>query len=308
MEIVDFSQTGGFPVKQKTFGKLQMAHFEILKAIIGHFGLDNSNSYIISGCEIAGANITPGVLYIKGDLCTFAGGAGTLTTKIDKIVTTEDAAFKNGNNYPVYTSIVADINSDGPPLSNFIRVPNVQAMVNQVVNYTDIENIPAGLVIDPAVGATPVQPLLLDRVAKIERMVAPLLNKGGVLLWNKPANQIPTGWQECVDFQGRMPVGLDTRTFNGQFMNPEFSQVGTEGGNKNGVLDIENLPPHDHEVGYLPLDLAGSNDGYLQSEIVGPTSQTKVKTTKSGGLQNGTIKPFSVLNPYRVVTFIEFIG
>ena len=300
MEKIDFSRTGGFPVKQKTFSKLQLAHFEILKAIIGHFGLPDVGSFIISGCTLVGLDISPGMVFIDGDLCYFKGGKQFEDNKIAKIISTEDAAFKNGANYPVYTTIDAAMNENGVPYANFVRVPGVNEMVNQVTNYGDIANIPLGLVIDPAVGATPAQPLLLDRITKLEQMVAPLLNKGSLLLWNKPASQIPAGWQECVDFKGRMPVGMDVRTLNGQFTNPEFSQFGSEGGSKKKAILKANLPNYDLSRPVGRETVAGGSE-LIYSNAPGNTFTENIN---SGG---GDV-PMDVLNPYRVVIFIEYIG
>ena len=310
MKEIDLTKTGGFPIKQKTFDHLQLAHFEILAAMIGHFGLPNIGNFIISGCKIVGANITPGFMFIDGKLCPFAGGIGTIATKIGKVTTTEDAAFKNGSNIPVYITVIAAEYATGVALSDFERVPNVQEMVNQAVNYSDLVGIPAGLVIDPAVGATPIQPTLFDRLTKLEQMVAPISNKGVLLLWNKPASvPLPIGWQECVDFRGRMPIGLDTRLLNNSLINPEFSQIGLSNiYSKTVKLEIENIPAHDHDICSDAINLAGASDPYVNTQIADPGAAVINKTSKEGGNPDGTTEPFSIMNPFRVIMFIEYIG
>ena len=301
MKEIDLTKTGGFPIKQRTFDHLQLAHFEILATMIGHFGLPNIGNFIISGCKIVGANITPGFMFIDGKLCPFAGGNGTIATKIGKVTTTEDAAFKNGSNIPVYITVIAAEYATGVALSDFERVPNVQEMVNQAVNYSDLVGIPAGLVIDPAVGATPVQPTLFDRLSKLEQMIAPISNKGALLLWNKPASvPLPIGWQECVDFRGRMPIGLDARLLNGLPINPEFSQVGYFDGSKTKLIEKKNIPNYNltRDVGVETVD-GGTNT--IWSSAPG-NSHTQI--INSGGLD----VPLNVMNPFRVIMFIEYIG
>lgn len=314
MEKIDFTYSGGFPVKSKTFSKLQEAHFEILKALIGHFELPNVGSFIISGCQLIGSDIASGVMYINGDLCLFKGDKQFEDNKIAKITSVEEAAFKNGANNPVYITIEAAMNSNGVPYALFNRVPGVSEMVNQVINWNEIDGVPEGVVIDPAVGAQPAQPLLLDRIAKLEQMVAPLLNKGSLLLWNKPANQIPAGWQECTNFRGKMPVGMDiTVDGMGAFVNPEFSPLtagatdpGRTGGNKNKTLVLTEIPSHSHEVAVFANGSASGNaDGHPDNYI---DENRRINSRNSGGLPDGTTKSFSLLNPYRTVIFIEYTG
>ena len=148
MKKINFTQAGGFPLEEKTLDNMQIAYFDILRTVIGHYGLPSLGNFIIYGCEIVSNTIQPGMMYIDGDLCFFAGTIGDLTTKIKKIETIEDAPFEGGNNLPTYFDYSALVNTGGIALSNFIKTPKVQELVNQAIDWADIQNIPNTIVQD----------------------------------------------------------------------------------------------------------------------------------------------------------------
>lgn len=133
--LIDFTQLGGFRFEQPTLNKLQATSYLFLKAMIGHFGIPDVGNFIISGCNIDGANITEGIMYIDGVICPFEEIAGTLATKIKKLVTTESLEFQNGTTPAVFQKFTAVVDASGTALSDFIRVPSPF-------------NLPANLVID----------------------------------------------------------------------------------------------------------------------------------------------------------------
>lgn len=125
MTTIDFSKNGGYRLKQPTFAKMQAAYKEILAALVTVLGLTDTGKYIISGCQISGLNITPGIMYIDGELCSFAGSAGSLTTKIKKNVLLESLAFKDGSNQQVFRTTNAIVDPSGDALSTFVRATPV---------------------------------------------------------------------------------------------------------------------------------------------------------------------------------------
>lgn len=133
--IIDFTQLGGYRLEQPTLRKMQETTYLFIKAMIGHFGIPDSGKFIISGCQIAGENITEGILYIDGHICPFENAPGTLATKIIKVVTTETLVFQNATTPTVFTKYTAAVNDAGTPLSAFVRVPSPF-------------NLPANIVID----------------------------------------------------------------------------------------------------------------------------------------------------------------
>jgi hypothetical protein len=293
MKRTDFTHTGGFPLEQRTLSDMQDTYLEILKAIIGHFGLSNIGNYIISGCEIVGVNITPGMTYIDGDLASFPGAVGDATTKIAKITTLGDGAFEDGNNFPVYSDYTAAVNATGVALSAFTIVPKVADLVNIP--------LPLNIVYDPNFGTA--NPSVLQRIAELEKKNAVFQVGGGMVFWNKAANLIPPGWHEVVNWRGRMPVGMDiTVDGTGAFVNPEFSPVtsggsdpGRTGGAKSKTLLIAEIPAHTHSV---DVSTGGATAG--GGSGVEPTSG---QTGATGGGQ-----AFSLLNPFQTVLFIEWTG
>lgn len=139
--LINFEELGGYRLEQPTFEKMQSTYYLFLKALIGHFGIPDIGSFIISGCEIDGDNITPGIVYINGTICEFAGSAGTLATLIKKTVTTETLEFFNGTTKAVFQKFTATVDAAGTALSEFVRVPSPF-------------NLPVGTVIDPNYVAT----------------------------------------------------------------------------------------------------------------------------------------------------------
>ncbi|WP_264522133.1 hypothetical protein [Flavobacterium sp. N1994] len=146
--IIDFSRLGGYRLEQPTFDKMQSNTFGILDALMGHLRVPNVGNFIVSGCELAAGNIGPGIMYIDGVLCPFAGttsGTETTATKIKKNVVTSSLSFENGTNPAVFTAINAIVDAAGTALSSFIRIP-----YNDVVAWSTLVDIPTDLVHDAA--------------------------------------------------------------------------------------------------------------------------------------------------------------
>ena len=315
MKKVNFTQAGGFPTDEKTFDFMQAAYFDVLKTVIGHFGLPETGNFIISGCELGSsvtgtgphAVITAGIMYIDGDLCIFDEIAGGNFTKIKKIEIIEDAPFESAGNLPTYYSYKAMENSSGVALSEFVRLPKVQELVNQTIHWEDIPDKPA-IVIDPAVAPALT---IWQRIELLEKKAAVFTAGGGMVLWNKPANQIPWGWHEVVDWRGRMPIGLDnTVDSSGAFVNPEFSPLttgvvdpGRIGGNKGVTLIADNLPKIELKYGASQNDEGDPGDNIVTS---GNEQYNSNKTFFSFGSTTPT--KVGILNPYRTVIFIEYTG
>lgn len=301
MKKIDFDFSGGFPMKSKTLSSMQTAYFEVLKTVIAHFDLPNTGYYIIGGCELLASGIASGMMYIDGDICPFLGSdTGGTSTKIAKVETIEEAAFKNGLNNPVYYTYTALVNETGVALADFERVPTVEEiktkeaiLSNQITQCSEALDI------------------ISQKMVTIESKTAVFMAGGGMVLWNKPANEIPEGWQEVENWRGRMPVGVDVSVdSSGAFVNPEFSPInngsGRTGGAKNHTLTLEEMPKHNHNVAVFANGSASGNaDGHPDNQI---DPNRKVASDYTGGQPDGTTKAFSVLNPYRTVYFIEYTG
>lgn len=126
MKTINFDYTGGFPLEQPVLKRMQSANLLVLDAFVKQLGCEDIGNYIISGCKISGENITPGIMYIDGELCLFAGAVGDQTTKIKKQTNTLTAPFENGTNPPVFIETLAVVNAAGTELQNFTRFFYVQ--------------------------------------------------------------------------------------------------------------------------------------------------------------------------------------
>lgn len=194
MKTIDFSQNGGYRLKQATFARMQEAYTEILLSFIKVMGIPQTGNHIITGCEIEGVNITSGFMYIDGELCPFSQAEGTLATKIKKNIFLESIAFKNGSNLPVWRTTTAIVDPYGTPLSEFIR-HNIVIDNNYV--HTD-NNFTAALLaklnaIEPGAEVnvqpdwTVVNPLS-DAFIKNKPQIPNVLKIGEVILGNFPSN------------------------------------------------------------------------------------------------------------------------
>lgn len=146
-------------------------------------------------------------------------------------------------------------------------------------------------------------PNLITRLTNLENSIQPMINKlavfqagGGMVFWNKPAELIPFGWHEVIDWRGRFPVGID-------ISDTDFDVLGKQDGVKNTVLNINHIPQHDHGLTQIRnhSDNFGNNGFFDQAQ----GGSTGLRTDKTGAV-NPT--PINNLPPYRTVLFIEYTG
>jgi len=139
---------------------------------------------------------------------------------------------------------------------------------------------------------------LLSRITKLEKQPATAVPKGMIAIWGKPA-PFPEGWEEYVPLRGRMPIGFDSTQ-------SEFNNWNArDGGSKSKKLSIDELPT------VSPINGFGIQKGGKFGGLNGLT----LGDTGTGDYPPGQFikpfggdMPFSILNPYRVVHFIEYTG
>lgn len=256
MNKTNFNQTGGFPLKTERLQEMETAY-----SIFNAFGSLAGDLTIISGCALAGSTIGDGKVYINGELLDFKQAAVTPTSTVVIIEEAVNRGFKNGVVKTVHTKRYATFGTAEASWlwSNFKRVDAMSVM--------------------------------MARLDVMEKKTAVFQSGGGMVLWNKPAVDIPVGWREVLDWRGRIPVGLDP-------IQTEFDQMGKTGGAKNKTLSINEIPSHTH--GFRAYVQSGSNSG-SGGEAAGYFEDRQTEATGGG-------QAFSLMNPYRVVLFIEFIG
>jgi hypothetical protein len=117
---------------------------------------------------------------------------------------------------------------------------------------------------------------------------------GGMLLWKRPVSDIPPGWQEVVNWRGRLPMGYDPG-------DADFNTIGATGGIKQQVIVEANI----QEITVSLPTADGAIPGGYSSSFVGLSQSSSTHSTVKVGVTTPT--PLE-LNPYRIAMFIEFVG
>jgi len=154
----------------------------------------------------------------------------------------------------------------------------------------------------------------------VNSLMAPFLgtegnNGKGWVLFNDIVANIPAGWAEVTEMRGRTAFGQLTG-------DPAFGSIGNTGGGKTKTLTVPNLPAHsffvanstdaDAQNPVTSLNTVARKSANTTTEesnnfdvlLAGVNGQANVGQTNTIG--NGTA--FDVMNPYRVVTYIKWIG
>lgn len=130
-------------------------------------------------------------------------------------------------------------------------------------------------------------------------------SKSGVIWpWRFAQSLIPSGWQECTDFQGKTCIGQDPSDLYNAVTNPTgLSQgINTIVGNKNVVLDANNIPELKTDASEFATGPGRTVQAYIE---INAAASGKTFLTVNGSTSND---PVELLNPARIVMWIEFIG
>jgi hypothetical protein len=162
---------------------------------------------------------------------------------------------------------------------------------------------------------------LIDRLNILESKPATAVPIGMIAIWGKSA-PFPEGWEEYIPLRGRTPIGLfnPTAEERSDFQDGDggngiayyrdssnypvypFETIANFGGRIGKKLSIEEMPEHSHN---LPSDNGGS--GTMQSLVESNNSDEGFNNTHNSASTGGS-KYFSMLNPYRVVYYIQYTG
>lgn len=278
MNVINLIQTGGYKAFLQDINFMQEAY-----TLFNSLGFLAGDKTIIWGCNQQGSTTTEGFVFLNGELFPFQGGTTISTVKIIQDVTNKE--FQDGTVKParIIRKVAFATGAGSIPWEDFKRI-------------TPIKDIQLALA---EKATTEALNTLANRVATLEKYAAPFaVSGGGMVLWRKPANEIPDGWREVTDWRGRLPMGW----------NPDdaaFSTMGQNIGAKTANVSVT-LPysgwsftstdkPDTGKGGRL---VVASGD-HEQSEYL--ESIAVAKADKSGA---GTI---NLLNPARIVMFIELI-
>ena len=298
MRTFNYNQTGGFKVTTETLADITPA-YSIVEGVARMAG----NKAIISGCveTNAGAVISDGIVMINGELLEFKGGAKQNTVIIREIITQKK--FENGEMKDVIIDRFATFgfSQDSLPWTDFKRIPALNTLEGKFKTIDDFIN------------SVPLQQIEA-RLTKLERASKPIIDGNAPVLFMRPASEIPEGWEECTEFRGHFPIG----------MNPDdldFKQVLQSGGNKTHKLTVGELPSHSFKIfggdGMNTANLSDNPDGTAANAGDSQTANEDWNyrvTTGSGEARFGKTNTLGgdldhdIMNPYRVVIFIRFKG
>ncbi|PZP45042.1 MAG: hypothetical protein DI598_13855 [Pseudopedobacter saltans] len=271
----NYTYPKGFPGDQ---AYLQIQENSIADA--QSIGLAIAKLFIISGCKVDDGIAASGIVSVNGEVMALEGGNVEETVFVESM----EVAGQFGDGVTRPFRIVRTLKF---------------GTGNEQYNWADFklkENS------------------ILDRIEKLEKMCAPIAAGvgGSMMFWNKPANTIPDGWQEVLDWRSRMPIGYDPD-------DTDFNTVGKTGGEKTHQLTIAEMPAHrfkngvvdDKEFtdsfnvfayGQTTEDLSGFNKGNISNTAGNtPAYQGYTNTLGSNAWHNN-------MSPYRTVLFIEFVG
>lgn len=291
MNLYSFLQTGGFPMDVNVLDNMQKAYqlFNALGALAGDLS-------IIKGCNLAGTTVSDGVVYINGEVLEFR--SGVLSDNVVIVEEPSSSTFENGQVKPTHFVRYATfgVATTSYPWASFKRAFPTREIAGALANKVD----------------SGVMQAILNRIAILEAKSAVFQAGGGMVLWNKPASQIPTGWAEVADWRGRMPVGWNPNDV-------DFDTVGETGGQKTKRLTTPEIPAHSHKL-FSPANTAvgiqvnGNTHPIVSSDGTGWGNDSyRIRASNQApslgdSATEGSGNEFSIMNPYRVVLFIEYVG
>ena len=285
MNRINFENTGGFPLGAYTLDFMQKSY-----QLLNTLGNIAGNLSILSGCEEVGRSITDGVVYIDGEVLPFKGAP--ISEKVIIVETSQKRIFKDGVEKAVeYTRYATFGNSiNGRLWADFKRPLNNQQIEAQ--SFTE-ENS------------------LLKRLEKLEERVRKTVPIGLVAIWDKPASEIPEGWEEHTEMQGVVPAGYKSD-------DSDFGAIGTKVGSKTVRIEKNNLPDIEIDlknkngsgfevIGFNLENYSGQNEGGWSNSgslpYWGKESGNNIKAHL-----NGKEQPINNIQPSRIVKFIRFVG
>lgn len=286
MNTINTEHNAGYP-----FDVAFLAFMQNSYSLFNSLGSMAGNKAIISGCEEIGNTITPGTVFINGELFPFEGGAKGDTVIIKE--ETNEVTFDDGFLRPLENIRTAAFGRSTPEKTynweDFKRVYNLQYLGENKTDNTETEK-------------------LLKRIEKLEKQkqAVPI---GLIALWGKPASEIPAGWREYVNLRGKMPIGLDPDYSKTTTDSQDYglNQLLKQGGERSHKLTIAEIPSHSHQQGSEALYNLFGGGSYVGERSWGGTKGV-VAFTKQNTSTVGDDHPHNNMPPYRVVQFIEYVG
>lgn len=266
---INFLQTGGVPLTNDLMQDIMSAIqlYDVLGSLAGHLT-------IVSGCEITGTNVSPGVVAINNEVLYFEGGGVVPTVYIH----TEEIqkTFEDQTDKVLILKKTVKFGSGTTNYNwdDFFRLKTLKEIQIKAFNSASQADLD----------------VIKQDVELLKLKTAPIINGGVVLAWMKPVSEIPAGWKECTDFRGKTIVGWNPN-------DTDFSTLGTNIGEKTHTLTRPELP--DFGMSFqLGLEKVGTGNRNALSRQGG---NEFTQWISSGG-QN---QPHNNIQPSRIAIFIE---
>lgn len=287
MNKLNLTHEAGYPFDVNFLAFMQNAY-----NLFNHFGHLAGNKVIISGCEEVGNTISPGTVYINGELFPFEGGAKDSTVFIKEL--TNEVTFEDGFLRPLEVIRSVAFGRSTPEKTfnweDFKRVNNLQELEAKKAENQALEDLKKEV----------------EKLKK-QKQAVPI---GLIALWGKPASEIPAGWREYVNLRGKMPIGLDPDYVKSPEDSHDYrlNALNQSGGERSHKLTIDEMPRHKHDT---VNDASGSDrdsKGYgsaftMDTDEITYNRRNLMRIEPTGGDQSHNNMP-----PYRVVQFIEYVG
>ena len=287
MNKLNLTHEAGYPFDVNFLAFMQNAYI-----LFNHFGHLAGNKVIISGCEEVGNTISPGTVYINGELFPFEGGAKDSTVFIKEL--TNEVTFEDGFLRPLEVIRSVAFGRSTPEKTfnweDFKRVNNLQELEAKKAENQALEDLKKEV----------------EKLKK-QKQAVPI---GLIALWGKPASEIPAGWREYVNLRGKMPIGLDPDYVKSPEDSHDYrlNALNQSGGERSHKLTIDEMPRHKHDT---VNDASGSDrdsKGYgsaftMDTDEITYNRRNLMRIEPTGGDQSHNNMP-----PYRVVQFIEYVG
>lgn len=215
MNRLNFNQSVGFPLETNILSEMQTS-WSILNALGGIAG----NFSILQGCTVSGTTVSDGVVFINGEVIEFKGGQAQ--TNVIIVENRQALEFEDGNaNDVIFTRYATfGVATAQWPWAGFVRPLETKSVSGLLADKEDKTTVAA----------------LISRVTALENRPSNI-PIGLIAIWDRPAAEIPDGWEEYVDLRGRMPIGQTAD-------DSEFSSLRGSGGAKTKTLSLAELPSH----------------------------------------------------------------
>lgn len=268
-----FLQTDGVPLTNDLMQLIEEAYsiFEVLGDLAG-------NLTILKGCNLVGSTVEPGVVAIEGKLYHFEGGlvSDTVYINLQEIKKTfqnqtekvliENRTVRFGNAITTYN------------WADFVRLETLKEIQVKVNNSVTQQQLNA----------------LVAEIDLLKIKTAPIINGGIIFPFRRPANEIPAGWKECIDFRGKTIVGRDPN-------DNDFANLGNTVGTKTHTLTIDEMPSHNH----AHEDIANNTNGGVDLGVGFDGGSNKFHRRNLNTGYKGGDQPHNNIQPSRIVNFIE---